>query len=142
MNNLLFEASDFTTSGWEVVEINLVPEENGILFLGWHATSPDGYGVFLDDITIEAGITTNINETSTAEARIYSTNGNLRIEANENWTGADLLVINLMGQVVYDGEYFQPMTIQMKTQKGAGLYFVTLRKDSKVLIEKIIFSGD
>ncbi|MCD4731910.1 MAG: S8 family serine peptidase [Bacteroidales bacterium] len=142
LNNLLFEASDFTTSGWEMVEVNLVPEESGIVFLGWHAESPDGYGVFLDDITIESEIITNINEPVADEARIYSNNGNLTIEANENWAGADLIVINLMGQVVYEGKYFQPMTIQMKTHNGAGLYFVTLRKDSKVLTEKIILSGD
>lgn len=142
LTNTLFEASDFTTSDWEMAEANLLAEEDGIVFLGWHAASPDGYGIFLDDIMVEAGITTNLSELSSEKARIYSTNGNLYIDANEKWTGADLKVINLMGQVIYNSNYFQPTTIQMNLQEGTGLYFVTLRKDGNVYTEKVILSGN
>jgi len=137
LNNLLFEASDFTASGWELAEIFLVPEESGVVFLGWHAESDAGYGVFLDDITIEAG-TVGIHETSTDEASIYLNNGNLTVEANESWSGADLLVVNIMGQVVYKDKYFQPMTVQLKARKGPGLHFVTLRKNNHVFTKKLI----
>lgn len=142
LTNTLFEASDFTTSDWEMAEANMMAEEDGVVFLGWHAESPDGYGIFLDDIAIEAGTLTSIKEPIKNEARIYSSRGNLNIDANDTWSGADILVANLMGQVVYQGIYSQPTTINMKTQKGTSLYFVTLRKDSNVYTEKFILSGN
>ena len=80
MNNLLWEATDFTTSGWDMAQANIFAPETGILFLGWQAKSPDGYGVFIDDITIEEGTFTGIEEPFTNEVRIYSSNGNLKIE--------------------------------------------------------------
>ena len=139
LTNTLFEASGFTTSDWEMAEANMMAEEDGVVFLGWHAESADGYGIFLDDIAIEAGTLTSIKEPFTNEARIYSSGGNLNIDANDTWSGADVLVINLMGQVVYQGIYSQPTTINMQKQKGTGLYFVTLRKDSNVHTEKVYF---
>ncbi len=142
MNNLVWESVDFTTSGWEMAETNIFAPETGILFLGWQAKSPDGYGIFLDDITIEAGSLTGIEKPSADEVRIYSSNGYLNINANDTWSGADLSVINLMGQVVYEGTYSQPTSINLKTQKGTGLYFLTLRQEKNVITKKFVLSDD
>ncbi|MEZ5083764.1 MAG: S8 family serine peptidase [Bacteroidales bacterium] len=142
LTNTIYEGLNFTGSGWNMVEVLFVPEESGVVFLGWHASSPTGFGVFLDDITVDAGIPVNIDESSFENLKLFANKGTLNIQAGEKWTGAELLVINLMGQVVFKGEYVQPTTIDLNQQNGAGLYFVTLRKDADFVTKKIILTGE
>lgn len=139
LTNLLFEEIDFTASGWQLGEVPFIPSEDGIYFLGWYASSTGGYGVFLDDLMIDAG-TVNINETLRDEVTIYSSLEKIYVDASEYWNGADLKVVNLMGQLVYSGRFTQPGHINIQSPTGEGLYFVSLQKDGKVFTKKLILS--
>ena len=56
--------------------------------------------------------------------------------------GADLVVVNLMGQVVHQGTYVHPQTFSLNVNEGAGMYFATLRKGEHVFTKKLILTAN
>ena len=64
--------------------------------------------------------------------------GNIIVKANAYWQGADLRIINLMGQEVYRDNFNNNMTINMEQVAKSGLYIVTLSKDNEVKTEKVM----
>lgn len=139
LTNMLFEALEFTGSGWQQADVPLAPAEDGIYFLGWHAGSTGGYGVFMDDLMVDAG-TVGLDEISKDDPRIYSSYGKVFIDADESWIGANLRVVNLMGQLVYAGEYDQKGQLQMNSVHRNGLYFVSLQKEGRVFTKKLVLT--
>lgn len=142
MTNMMYEAIDFTGSGWNLGEVNLGAANAGIYFIGWHAESPTGYGIFLDDIMVDAGVSVNVAKNPWDQARIYAAGGNIHVEADESWSGASIEVVNLMGQVVYQGVYSQPAAFKIAGEENAGLYFATLRKGGHVFTRKLILTAN
>jgi hypothetical protein len=140
LSNLLFEAANFSGSGWFLGEGMLMPQESGVVFLGFHAASPDGYGVFIDDITIETGTTTGVTENTFDEIKVLNNSGQLTIIADEKWFGAELSIVNLMGQVVYTGEFKGTTSLSLNQSSRAGLYFVSLRSEKDLVTRKVIIT--
>ena len=69
---------------------------------------------------------------------IYTTGSTIRINAGPEWQGAELTVMNLMGQVIYEGSFKQSADININTGQEAGLFIVSMATDTKVFSRKII----
>jgi hypothetical protein len=140
MTNMIFEASNFTGSGWQEATTNVAPGVNSVVFIGWHASSDGGYGIFLDDIYMDAGVAVSVEDPVESKTRIFASGQTIRVEAGNQWSGADFLVTNLMGQVVFQGQYTEPQSYTLNQANQTGLYFATLRKNGEVYTQKIVLT--
>ncbi len=140
LTNVLFEDADFSDANFLQGEGLIVPGEDGYVFLGLHVTSEQGYGVFLDDVDIHDWGTVGINpDTEKEQVRIYSYRSNIYINAGELWNGSRIQVVNLMGQVVYEGQYQNKTNIDLQ-ESTPGLYIVNLGNDKNMVSKKLMIN--
>ncbi len=138
LTNPLYEGVEFTFSDWEQANARLMPDSDTVVFFGWHINSIQGYGAFVDDILIEDWGPVGAQETEVEdEVKIFNSNQQVRIEANETWIGADVKVVNLVGQTVYTGQYHSQMRISISSSQS-GIYLVSLQKDDKIETRKLM----
>ena len=139
LTNLLFEDIDFADAEWRKGNGLYIPQENGLVFFGWHAESVAGYGVFLDEMLIDNWGTVGLGNDSFQEGiSIFQQSGKVVIDAGENWNNAELKIVNTMGQIVFSGIHFNYSVIELNNTKS-GLHIVTLQKGNNVETRKIIF---
>jgi subtilase family protein len=137
LTNVLFEAVDFTNGDWEEANSMLIPQENGIMFLGFHLNGISGYGGFVDDVKVSDWGTVGINNNNSDEVRIYNFSGNITIKTTDGWSGSDIMVANLMGQNIYSGKLSgNKATISISDKTG--LFIVSLVKNGNIITKKII----
>ena len=138
LTNLLYEDVDFTDGNWRKAESLFIPESDGLVYFGWQVASTNAYGLFLDDILIDNWGTVGIGDGDlSAFVKVYNQANKVIIEAGENWNGADLKVVNSMGQILYSGHYFNQTSIDLNNSRK-GLYIVTLQIGNKVETRKLM----
>jgi len=59
------------------------------------------------------------------------------VRADESWTGADVKVLNLMGQTIYQGKYYGKTELNVH-DFTSGLYIITLENDDDALSKKVM----
>jgi hypothetical protein len=138
MTNVVFKDNSFDDNGWLEGNGMMMPEEDGVAFLGFYVKTNNGYGVYLDDITVD-GWTVGINpDVSIQDARIYSYAGRIFIEADASWKGSDVRIINTMGQVVHSGKYESGMPLDLNTGVNPGVFVVTMSKGQSRFSKKVL----
>jgi hypothetical protein len=138
LTNLLFEDVDFSDPGWRKGGGLYTPDSDGLVYFGWQVSSTNGFGLFLDEILVENWGPVGIEDRDPSDiVRIYNRGNQVMVLAGENWNGADLKVMNTMGQIMYSGQHFDQSSIQLNSA-GTGLYIVTLQKGNKVETKKLI----
>jgi hypothetical protein len=137
MTNLVFRDNSFDDNNWLEGSGVMTPENDGVAFLGFYVKSNNGYGVYLDDITIDGwtvGFETNRQFT---ETEIHCSSGILTVNSTEDWSGAVLRVSNMMGQVVYNGTYTPGFHLNLDTGIQ-GIVVVTIANDEKQYTQKVL----
>lgn len=137
MTNMIFKDNSFDENNWLEGSGVIEPEEDGTVFIGFHIYTGNGYGVYLDDITVNGwsvGIPSTI---SFAEPTVYSFSGKVIVDADGDWLNSDLNVVNIMGQVVYSGKYSGQITLDIGTAYPSGIYVVTLVNAKQRFSKKI-----
>ena len=115
------------------------PDYDGVMFVGFHLTSDNGYGVLIDKLKVENWGPVGIDPSpELSNAVIYSYEGNILIKANTDWQGAELRIVNMMGQEVYHDNFDNNLTINMEGVAKSGIYIVTLSKDNEIRTEKVM----
>jgi hypothetical protein len=138
LTHLLFEDVNFADGDWRKGSGVYLPEQQGPVFFGWHAESMAGYGVFVDDMTVENWGPVGLGEQSPSGiVNIYSHKKKVIINTDESWNGAEIRVMNSMGQIRYTGHHSHQTFIELNNNK-TGLYIVTLQKGNKVETRKLI----
>lgn len=138
LTNVLYADNDFSSDWIEGLAL-FVPQEDGIIFLGFHMNSIEGYGAFLDDVKITDWGTVDIgNELENDKVKIYSYSGNVTIEATDAWNGAEIMITNVMGQKIYQGYLSGKTNIQISNNNPSGLYIVSLNKSGNLITKKLI----
>lgn len=141
LTNVLYQDVDYSDPSWLEGEGLIVPGEDGYVFLGLHINSQQGYGTFLDDIKVEnwGAVGINLSQDEHA-AHIYSYANKVVVVADDTWNGADLKIMNLMGQTIYNGTYQGRMEINVGNMTTTGLYIVTLSDQSNRVTKKVMIN--
>jgi len=139
LTSVVYEDNEITESGWQEGHGLIVPGTDGYIFLGFHVNSQQGYGVFLDDIMIDNWGTVGINSVSNDhDALIYNYSGNVVVQADDWWNGADLKIMNLMGQTIYQGKFQGNLKVNVHNLSAPGLFIVTLSNGSDIVTKKVV----
>ncbi len=138
LTNLLFEDIDFADGDWRKGSGVHFPQQDGLVFFGWHVESIAGYGVFLDDMLVESWGTVGIGDDSFSDMlNVSQQSGKIIISTGENWNKADVKIVNMMGQTLFSGKHFNRSVIHLQTTE-MGLHIVTLQKGNKVETRKLL----
>lgn len=138
LNNVIVENDNITEANWALGEGMIFPTTDTVVFLGFHVYSPNGYGAFLDDINFEnwgpVGIENNIDESL---VNIYSAYKQINIKTDDFWKDADIKIVSLMGQEVFNGKHQMNTSVSMSSFK-TGIYLVRLVKGNQSITKKVI----
>jgi len=91
-------------------------------------------------MTVENWGAVGVSENSSLDdPKVYFVNKEIVIISNENWDGANIQVLNLLGQPVYTGELNNTLheTIQLNNLRE-GMYLVNLTKNNHSFTRKVI----
>ena len=138
LTNLILEDNDMTQADWAEGEGLIIPNADTVIFLGFHLTSPTGYGAFLDDIKMEDWGAVGIeNSPELTAPSIYSTSKNIIVKTDETWDNANIDVVSIVGQKIFSVKHAQLSTINMNSY-GTGVYLVRIYKGSESIAKKVI----
>ncbi len=138
LTNLILEDNEMTQADWAEGEGLIIPNADTVIFLGFHLTSPTGYGAFLDDIKLEDFGTVGIGDTEEKlEPKIYASAKSIIIKTDDNWDNAQIDVVSLVGQTVMSINHHQYSNINMNTY-GSGVYLVRIYKENESITRKVI----
>ncbi len=138
LTNLLSTHSAFDLTDWEMGSGLIIPEEDGLIYVGWHAESQNGLGIFLDDIMMQDYGTVGLEDPiPDQDVVVYDRSGSIVISASSEWQGCEIRILNLMGQVVYMSEYEGGM-FTIKDLPQTGIYLVNLIKGGNIETRKVL----
>lgn len=138
MTNLLYEGVGFVYADWQLANARFMPQSDTVVFFGWHMSSVQGYGTFLDDVLIEDWGPVSVTTPDAAqEVKIYTRDNQIRVEAGSKWEGAQIQVVNLVGQTVYSGMFKGSQSLSIPN-RHKGIYLVSLKKDGNIKTKKIM----
>ncbi len=139
ITNTLYQDTAYSSSSWQEANGIITPNVDGIIFIGFHVTSTQGYGVFLDDVVLENwGLVGTGPEESTVDPKIYSYEGKVIITAGTEWSGADVLITNLMGQVVWRGTFNGNFSVNLASEARQGMYIVKMEQVNSSIVRKVM----
>ena len=138
MTNLMYQDVDFKNSSWQEATGLYIPESDGLVYFGWQVESVNGYGIYLDDILVEDWGTVGIGDGEKAGlVKVFKRANTIVVNTGESWNGAEVKVVNAMGQLLYTGQHFDQTTVEL-SNAVSGLYIVTLQKGNKVETKKLM----
>lgn len=138
MTDKVFQDINFDENGWQAANGVLETENDEVVFFAFHISSNDGYGVYMDDFTVDGWTVGFEDIINLNDPKIYAYNEKIYIQANEEWLGADMKIVNLMGQTIYSGKYQSATSLDIDTKFSSGLFIVSIIKGNKQISKKIL----
>lgn len=138
MNNLVFKDNSFDDNDWLEGTGLITPEDDAVIFIGFYIKTNNGYGVYLDDITVDGWSVGISPKPESEDARIYAYGKHIMIDADQQWHDADIRIVNMMGQVVYTGKYNRSMVVDLSSVSQPGIYIVNLSNNKNATSQKVM----
>ncbi len=139
LTHLMWEKDDLSAPSFAQYQALYIPDEDSIVYFGWHYNSVQGYGVFMDDMMVEDWGTVGVDETTSFnDPLVYAVRKHIYIKSDRFWQGADISVINLTGQTVYRGLVKSTAVSVNVADSQQGLYLVNVTKNGKSYTAKVI----
>jgi hypothetical protein len=138
LTNLITTHSEFDLADWEEGSGLIIPEQDGLIYIGWHAESAGGLGILVDDVLVEDYGTVGLDDPESNQIlRVYSSDNNIYLYASAEWQNSELRVMNLMGQLIHHSSY-PGGNIVVDAIPGSGIYLVNLIKGDRVETRKVL----
>ncbi len=139
LTHLMWEKDDLSAPSFAQYQALYIPDEDSIVYFGWHYNSVQGYGVFMDDMMVEDWGTVGVDETTSFnDPLVYAVRNRIYIRSDKYWQGAEISVINLTGQTVYRGLVKSTAVSVNVGDSQQGLYLVNVTKNGKSYTAKVI----
>jgi hypothetical protein len=142
MTHKIWEDTSLSYTEFNHFEFLFTPDQDTNIYLGWHLSTPQGYGVFMDDIIVEdwgfVGVTANDRN---GEINVYAFSREVNIIVSDLWKDSELMIFNMMGQQVDFRKVDQTgKTVISLQHVPAGIYLVTVRKGDDIFAKKLILN--
>ncbi len=139
LTHLMWEKDDLSAPSFAQYQALYIPDEDSIVYFGWHYNSVQGYGVFMDDMMVVDWGTVGVDETTSfSDPLVYAVRNRIYIRSDKYWQGAEISVINLTGQTVYRGLVKSTAVSVNVGDSQQGLYLVNVTKNGKSYTAKVI----
>ncbi len=137
--NILTTHQDMDEVDWIESESMIIPDEDGYVFLGWHAESVAGLGILLDNILVEDYGPVSVINPDIEENPVFAYNGErIILKGGENWDNASLEMTNVLGQTVHVSKFYRNASLDLNESDYSGIYIVTLTKGNARKTWKIV----
>ncbi len=135
MTNLLYSDNSFA-GDWEEANARIIPDSDGLVYVGFHVDTEQGYGVVVDDFEFADWGTVGIDDKERTDFYVHNFNGTVNIYTTDNWSNANIVVTNLMGQDIYKGNINSTKeSVEISNQ---GIYFITLIQNNEIETRKVL----
>lgn len=139
LTNPVYQDTAYSSSSWTQANGIIRPDDDGVIFIGFHVASTQGYGLFFDDVEIENWGPVGIGDEPSSDAPgIYAYGKKVFISAGQEWFGAGISVTNLMGQVVYQSTFNGNSTINLGSHVNQGVYVIKLESANNMVVRKVM----
>jgi len=138
INDVLFQDINFDENGWQLATATVEPENDEVAFFAFQITSNNGYGIAMDDFTVNGWSVGVPQSTSTDDIKIYAYGSKVFIQSDEKWAGADIRIVNLMGQTIFQGKHQDVTQINISATLKPGLHVFSLVKNDKQISKKLL----
>ncbi len=118
-------------TGWQWAEVLIIPTRNSMGFLAWHAHTPQGYGIFVDDIRIEDWGAVGLQSNSTSPVKARYESGKIQVFVPENFSNARLTLTDVSGRPLVQNDIMGARTLEIPFNASAGIYILRLEKDGR-----------
>ncbi len=140
LTHLMWEGTDLSIAAFEHFNALYIPNMDTIVYFGWHYHSTPGYGSFIDDMMVEDWGAVGVNENKTNnDPHIYAHGKQVRIYSDESWRGAEIKIVNLLGQTVRSDKMDNSLSKTIYLDNNSpGIYLVTISNGVKPYTVKVV----
>ena len=140
LTHLMWERTDLSIAAFEHFNTLYIPNMDTIVYFGWHYHSTPGYGSFIDDMMVEDWGAVGVNENKTNnDPHIYTHGKQVRIYTDESWRGAEIRIVNLLGQTVSSDKMDNSLSKTIYLDNNSpGIYLVTISNGVKPYTVKVV----
>ncbi|HMM11915.1 MAG TPA: S8 family serine peptidase [Bacteroidales bacterium] len=118
-------------TGWQWAETLIIPAQSGMGYLAWRAHTPQGYGVFIDDILIENWGTVGLTGTMTDMLKARYEQGKLFVFVPDNFNKAHLILTDASGRSVLQTSTYGATKLELPFTASPGVYFLRIEQDGR-----------
>lgn len=118
-------------TGWQWAEVLIIPGQSGMGYLAWHAHTPQGYGVFVDDIRIEDWGAVGLQSVGTSSVKARYESGKIQVFVPENFSKARIAVMDVGGRPLLQTNAQGTTKQELPFSAPAGIYFLRLEQDGR-----------
>lgn len=129
--NIGFENPSFADPSWLMGNAVIVPETDNHIFIGFHACTESGMGMFVDQVMVEDWGPVGVNESNEREIKVRYADGMLNLESTMLFENMKLSVSNAAGQVIMETtlENVQNERVSFTPDAG-GVYLIQLQAEN------------
>lgn len=138
--NIVFENPSFGEPNWLTDEALIVPGVDGHIFLGFHAYTENGMGMFIDEVMVEDWGPVGVDEAIEKQLRIRYANGEISFESTKEFGQGTISVVNAAGQLILEKDVNSISQSRIQFAPDAGVYLIKVagegfEKTSRVFIQ-------
>jgi len=129
--NVAFENPAFADPSWLMGNAVLVPETDDHIFIGFHAYTENGMGMFVDQVMVEDWGPVGVAESNEREVKVRYADGILNLESAILFENMKISVINAAGQLIMETtlDNVQNQRINFTPDAG-GVYLIQLQAEN------------
>lgn len=129
--NVAFENPSFKEPNWLLGQALIIPETDEHIFIGFHANSESGMGMFVDQVLVEDWGPVGVSESLEREVKLRYADGMLKLESAVMFENLKLSITNAAGQLIMETTLNNVQNQRINfTPDAGGVYLIQLQAEN------------
>ncbi|MDA3944306.1 MAG: S8 family serine peptidase [Bacteroidetes bacterium] len=128
--NVAFDNPAFGVPNWLMGEALIVPETDDHIFIGFHAYTANGMGMFIDEVMVQDWGPVGVSEAIERQLTVRYANGELDLQSERVFEKLRITATNAAGQMVLDTELNNVQQHKLNFAPDAGVYLIQLQAEN------------
>jgi len=129
--NVGFENPAFKDPNWLLGNALIIPETDEHIFIGFHANTESGMGMFVDQVMVEDWGPVGVSESLEREVKLRYADGMLNLESAVMFENLKLTVTNAAGQLIMETTLNNAQNQRINfTPDAGGVYLIQLQAEN------------